>query len=57
MRPVTTIRSAADTVIGAVIVGMGGGEEGSIPDPIVDLLSTSSDVGGNGDAVNIFSFL
>ena len=57
MRPVTTIRSAADTVIGAVIVGMGGGEEGSIPYPIVDMLSTSSDVGGNGDAVNIFPFL
>ena len=36
-----------NAILRAAVVEMGGGGEGGIPDPIVDLLSTNSDVGGN----------
>ena len=54
MIPLTTSTSHTDTrrnsvnaILRAAVVEMGGGGEGGIPDPIVDLLSTNSDVGGN----------
>ena len=46
VRPSATRRSATNTILGSVVVGMGGGR-GGIPDPIVDILSTSSEVVGN----------
>ena len=39
-------RSSSDAILGAVVVGMGGGGEGVLY-PIVDLLSTNYDVGDN----------